>query len=144
MAAILNLLTIASLKTDRDWLFDKLYTNHLITGLVWYSKGRFVSNCQMVGQVFKWWSENHWKIAVNDLKCPVFKWSAKSCDFTIWKQDTYIVQYLDESGIQVSSIQMFEVAWRLRHTEYEELARISKSWHWHWRRYLWHLWPVPA
>ena len=47
-----------------------------------------------------------WKKPVNGPKCPVFKWSAKSCDFTVWKPDTHTVRYSDESGIQVFGIQM--------------------------------------
>ena len=42
-------------------------------------------------------------------RCPVFKWSAKSCDFTISIPNTHTVQYSDESGIQVFSIQMVTV-----------------------------------
>ena len=34
----------------------------------------------------------------------VFKWSAKSCDFTIWIQDTHTLWYLDESGIQMVKV----------------------------------------
>ena len=38
--------------------FYHLYTvTTLNTGLVWYANGRFVSGCQMVPPVFKWWSE---------------------------------------------------------------------------------------
>ena len=32
------------------------YSNHLNTGLVWYSNGRFVSGCQMVSE--NWTGEN--------------------------------------------------------------------------------------
>ena len=43
------------------------------------------------------------------LKKPVFKWSAKSHDFTILIPDTHTVWYLDESGIKVFGIQMLTV-----------------------------------
>ena len=36
---------------------------------------------------------------VYDPKCPVFKWTAKSCDFTIWIPDTHSVRY---SGVWYS------------------------------------------
>ena len=42
-------------------------------------------------------------------KCPVFEWSDKSRDFTIWIPDTHTVWYSDESVIQVFSIQMATV-----------------------------------
>ena len=42
-------------------------------------------------------------------KCQIFKWSAKSCDFTIWIPDTHIVWYSEEYGIQVFDIQMVTV-----------------------------------
>ena len=42
-------------------------------------------------------------------KCPIFEFSAKSRDFTIWILDTNTVWYSDESGIQVSGIQMITV-----------------------------------
>ena len=42
-------------------------------------------------------------------KCPVFEWSAKSSDFTIWIQDTYTVMYSDKSGNKVLGIQMVTV-----------------------------------
>ena len=32
---------------------------------------------------------------------PVFVWSTKSCDFTIWIPDNHTVQCSDESGLQV-------------------------------------------
>ena len=37
-----------------------------------------------------------------DPKCPVFKWSVKSRDFSIWILDNQTVRNSDESGIQVS------------------------------------------
>ena len=39
-------------------------------------------------------------------ECPVFEWSARSCGFNILIPDNHAVQYTDESGIQVSGIQM--------------------------------------
>ena len=59
------------------------YSNHLNTGLVWYSNGRFaVSGCQMV-----WYSnvglKTGLKKPVYGPKCIVLEWSAKSHDFTI-------------------------------------------------------------
>ena len=59
----------------------------------------FVSSCQN-GLVFEWWSEK-WTEKKPDYgpKCPVFKWSAKSCDFTIWNPNTQIL-----SGIQMITV----------------------------------------
>ena len=37
-------------------------------------------------------------------KCPLFEWSAKSHDFTIWILDTHTVRYSDDSSIQVFCI----------------------------------------
>ena len=54
-----------------------------------------------------------WKKSVYGPKCPVFKWSTNSCDFTIWIPDTHTVGYSDESGIQVFYIQMVNVTVRL-------------------------------
>ena len=39
-------------------------------------------------------------------KCLEFEWSAKSYDLTIWIPDTHTVGFSDESGIQVSGIQI--------------------------------------
>ena len=36
--------------------------------------------------------------------CPLFEWSAKSHDFTIWILDTHTVRYSDDSSIQVFCI----------------------------------------
>ena len=47
-----------------------------------------------------------WKKPLYGQKCLVFELSAKSRDFTIWIPDTHIVQYSDESCIQVFGIQM--------------------------------------
>ena len=49
------------------WL---LYSNHLNTGLVWYSNGRFVSICLMVV-----WNPD-WKkpFMVRNVWCSVFRW----------------------------------------------------------------------
>ena len=70
------------------------YSNHLNTGLVWYSNGSFVFRCQMV-----WYLNGGLKIGLKEPvygpKCSVFKWSAKSGDFTIWIPDTHTVRYLD-------------------------------------------------
>ena len=92
-----------------DWLIDHSYTlslrysNHLNTGLVWYSNGRFVSGCKMVCiQMVVW--KPYWKKPVYGPKCPVFKMSAKSCDFTSWIPDTHTVWYSDESGIQMVTV----------------------------------------
>ena len=35
-------------------------------------------------------------------KCPVFEWSAKSPDFTIWMPDTHSIWYSDKSGVRYS------------------------------------------
>ena len=69
------------LSVDDQGLFIN-YSNHLNTGLVWYSKGRFVSGCQMV-----WYLNGGLKTRLKKLvsgpKYLVFEWSAKSRDFTI-------------------------------------------------------------
>ena len=63
--------------------FLKLYFRyHLKTGLVWYSNGRFVSGCQMVGYS-NGGLKTRLKKPIYGPKCPVFKWPAKSSDFTI-------------------------------------------------------------
>ena len=41
------------------------------------------------------------KKPVCDPKCRILKYSAKSCDFTIWIPDTHTVWYSYESGIQM-------------------------------------------
>ena len=79
------------------------YSNHLNTALVWYWNGRFVSRCQMV-----FWKPD-FKKPIYGPKCPVFEWSAKSHDFTIWILETHTVWYSDESGIKVLGIQMVTV-----------------------------------
>ena len=58
------------------------YSNHLNTGLVWYSNGSFVSGCQTV-RYLNGGLKTGLKKPVYGPKCLVFKWSAKSCDFTI-------------------------------------------------------------
>ena len=67
------------------------YSNHLNTGLVWYTNGRIVSSCQMV-----WYSNGGLKTGLKNPvygpKCPVFKWSR---DFTIWLLDTHTIGYSD-------------------------------------------------
>ena len=50
-----------------------------------------------------------WKSIFYGPKCPIFEWSAKLSDFTIWIVDTQIVQYSYESGILESSIHMVTV-----------------------------------
>ena len=69
-----------------------LYSNHLNTGLVWYSNGRFVSGCQMVRYSNGGQKTGLKKPVAQDNglvtpdygpQCLVFKWSAKSRDFTI-------------------------------------------------------------
>ena len=84
------------------------YSNHLKTGLVWYSNGRFVSVCQTV-RYLNCGLKTRLKKPVNGPKCPVFKWSAKSRDLVISIPDTHTVWYSDESGFQVFSIQMVTV-----------------------------------
>ena len=60
--------------------------------------------------VVKWWSENRTeKKPVCGSKCLLFKWSAKSSDFTIRILDTHTVQYLDLSSIQVVDVEMVAV-----------------------------------
>ena len=57
------------------------HSNHLNIPLVWFYNGRLVSGCQMV-----WYSNSDLKTRLKkpvfDPKCLVFKWSAKSYDFT--------------------------------------------------------------
>ena len=55
-------------------------------------------------QMFVWKLDR--KKPVYGPKCPVCESSAKSCDSTIWTLDTHTVWYSDESGIQVSVIQI--------------------------------------
>ena len=45
------------------------------------------------------WKQD-WKKPVYGPKSLVFKWSAKTCDFTIWIPDTCTVQNSDKSGAQ--------------------------------------------
>ena len=59
-----------------------MYSDYLNTGLVWYSNSRFVSGCQMV-RYLNGGLKTGLKKPVYGPKCPAFKWSAKSCDFTI-------------------------------------------------------------
>ena len=59
-----------------------LYSNDLKTGLEWYSNGRFVFGCQMVGYA-NGGMKTGLKKPVYGPKYLVFKWSFKSCDFTI-------------------------------------------------------------
>ena len=61
---------------------DTLYSNHLKTGLEWYSNGRFVFGCQMVGYT-NGGMKTGLKKPVYGPKYQVFKWSVKSRDFTI-------------------------------------------------------------
>ena len=82
------------------------YSNHLNTGLVWYSNGRFVSGCQMV-----WYLNGGLKNPVYGPKCPVFKWSAKSRDLNIGIPDNHTVQHSDEFGIQVFGMVMVIGKW---------------------------------
>ena len=51
-----------------------------------------VVKCSSV-QMVVWKSD--WKKPANGPKCMVFKWSAKSCDFILWKPDTQCVWYSD-------------------------------------------------
>ena len=46
--------------------------------------------------VFKWWSV---KKPDYGPKCPVFEWSTKSHDFTVWIPDTHTVWYSDSVAI---------------------------------------------
>ena len=66
-----------------------MLSNHLKTGLVWYSNGRFVNGCQMV-----WYSNGGLKTGlkkpVYGSKCPVFEWSAKSRDSTFEYRTTIL------------------------------------------------------
>ena len=74
----------------RDWFPKVKYSNHLNTGPVWYSNGWFV---------FGRWNG------------PVFQWSAKSCDFTIWIPDTHTVRYSDVrySDVRYSDVRYSDV-----------------------------------
>ena len=80
-----------------------------------------------------------WKKPFYGSKLSVFKWSAKSRDFTIWIPDTHTVQYSDESGIQVFGIQMVTVHHKSVLPEWWHLDYFSPShrggWAWRpWRR----------
>ena len=68
------------------------FSNHLNAGLVWSSNGRFVSSCHMVQDLIGG-LKTGLKKPVYCPKCPVFKWSARSPDFTIWILDN-TVRYL--------------------------------------------------
>ena len=68
------------------------FSNHLNTGLVWSSNCRFVSSCHMVQDLIGG-LKTGLKKPVYCPKCPVFKWSARSPDFTIWILDN-TVRYL--------------------------------------------------
>ena len=91
-----------------SWNIFLDYSNHLNTGLVRYSNGWFVSGCQMV-QYTNDGLKTGLKKPVYGPNCLVFKWSVKSCDFTIWIPDTPSVWYSNESSIRVSGIQMVTV-----------------------------------
>ena len=43
----------------------------------------------------------HWKKPIYGPKCLVFKWSAKSCNFTTWIPDTQTVRLEDSIGIWI-------------------------------------------
>ena len=66
---------------------------------------RFVAGCQMV-QNLNGGLKTGLKKPINGPKWPVFEWSTKSRDFTIWIPDTFTVWYSDESGIQMFGILM--------------------------------------
>ena len=75
---------------QRSWCVSgtysiRTYSNHLNTGQVWCSNGRFVSGCQMV-QYSNDGLKTGLKKPVYCSNCLVFEWSVKSCDFTIWIQ----------------------------------------------------------
>ena len=63
----------------------------------------FMSSCQMVR-----YSNGGLKTGLKKPeygpKCPVFKWSTKLCDLTIWIPDIHSVQYSDESGIHIITV----------------------------------------
>ena len=82
-----------TVKIDKRIGFQNMYSNHLNTGLVWYSNDIFVSGCQMV-RYSNGGLKTGQKNPVYGPKCPVLKWSAKSCDLTIWIPDTHTVRYL--------------------------------------------------
>ena len=68
---------------------------------VWSSHIQMVYLCLVVrwsgiGMVV--WKPD-WKKPVYGQRCPIFEWSAKSRDFTIWILDTHTVQY---SGVWYS------------------------------------------
>ena len=69
-------------------------------------------NCLWSGIQMVVWKPDRKKPVIGS-KCPVFKWSPKSCDFTIWIPDTHSVRYSDESGIQVFGILMVTVFTKL-------------------------------
>ena len=75
-----------------------IYSNHLNSGLVQYSNGRFV--CTVVKwssiQMVVW--KPDWKKPVCGQKCPVCEWSGKSHYFTIWIPSPKV------SGIQMNTV----------------------------------------
>ena len=99
-------------KIQTDLVHKGNYINHLNTRLIWYSNGWFVSGCQMVrysiGGLKTWLRK-----PVYGPKCPVFEWSAKPLNFTIWILGTNIVRYSAELGIQVIGIQMVTVFYKI-------------------------------
>ena len=60
-------------------------------------------------------------------KCLVFKWSAKSRDFTIWIPNTQTVLYSDESGIPVFDIQMVTVSQKYNFIKYTTFCNLCCS-----------------
>ena len=83
-----------------------IYSNHLNTGLVWYSNSKVVSPVVKWSGIQMMIGKPDWKYPVYGLQCPEFEWS---CDLTIWLPDAYTVQYSDESCIMVFNNQMVTV-----------------------------------
>ena len=68
-----------------------------------------------------------WKKTVYGLKYPVFEWSSKSHDCSIWIPDPHTVGYSDLSGIQVFNIQIVTVVWLFASNFQVKWARTKAS-----------------
>ena len=90
-----RLIKIVNGSSDQSLKF--WYSNHLNTGLVWYSNGRFVNSCQMV-----WYSNGNLKTGlkkpVYGPKCTIFEWLPSHVTLLFDYQTPSL------SGIQINSI----------------------------------------
>ena len=89
-------------------------SNHLNTGLVWYSNFRFVSSCQMVRFQMVVWKLD-WKKPVYGPKCSVFRW--------IWYSG---VGYSDDYCITKTTDRM----WTTDNFEYQTFLGQKKNFCW--------------